>query len=85
VKEDLTPKRTPVRKRDNFTEMLTVTTGMSVAVLFPYVALKLLFVVLPSLNSKIRRLFIPSTGLNKSISIKQYLTVRLGPYLDNFS
>jgi hypothetical protein len=85
LKEELTPKRAPVWKRDHFTEMLTITTGMSMAVLFPYVELKYLFVVLPSLNRKIRRLFMPSSGPNKSISIKQFLTVRLGPYLDNFS
>lgn len=40
VKIQLTQKGPSVEKREHLTELLKVTTGMSVAVLFPYISLK---------------------------------------------
>jgi hypothetical protein len=85
VKKQLTPKRTAAPKKEYLTEMLTVTTGMSVAILFPYVELKKLFLVLPTLNRSIRGLFLTFLGANKSISIKQYLTSRFSPHVSSYS
>jgi hypothetical protein len=40
VKMELAKKGPTIRKKDHFTELLTVTTGMSLAVFFPYIGLQ---------------------------------------------
>jgi len=87
LKKALNPtlKSVSTKKREYLTELIAVTTDLSLAILFPYLSLFELFILLPQLNKRTRRVFFKGDSLGKSICFKNYLTIRFSRLLHNYS